>query len=115
MHRRRRRSLRAVPLGEPTYLPTRRFVNTLLRLSTSLPPSFSPRTVALSQVTMFIAIILTMAFSGAQGRQPTGIVEGEPVRITAWAPPGTTFVEGFNAVLTIIFTWGVSLEILVYR
>lgn len=54
---------------------------------------------------MGIAIILTLAFSGAQGRNPAGFNPDEPVVITAWAPKGTTFVAGFNALLNILFTW----------
>lgn len=54
---------------------------------------------------MFIAIILTLAFSGAQGRKPAGYDPSAPVYITAWAPEGTTFVQGFNAMLDILFTW----------
>lgn len=54
---------------------------------------------------MFIAIILVLAFSGAQGREPAGFEPSEPVYITAWAPKGTTFVQGMNAMLNILFTW----------
>lgn len=59
-----------------------------------------------SALSMFIAIILTLAFHGVQGANPA--VEGgitAPVRITAFAPKGTTFVDGFNAFLNIVFTW----------
>lgn len=54
---------------------------------------------------MFVAIVLTLAFSGAQGREPAGFDPADPVRITAFAPKGTTFVQGFNAMLNILFTW----------
>lgn len=54
---------------------------------------------------MGISIILTLAFSGAQGREPSGYDPSQPVYITAWAPKGTTFVQGFNALLNILFTW----------
>lgn len=54
---------------------------------------------------MFIAIVLTMAFSGANGRQPEGYDPADPVRITAWAPQGTSFVNGMLAALQILFTW----------
>lgn len=53
---------------------------------------------------MFIAIVLNLAFSGAQD-YPAGYDPTSPVYITAWAPPGTTLVEGFNACLAILFTW----------
>ncbi|CAO1629251.1 unnamed protein product [Sympodiomycopsis kandeliae] len=58
-----------------------------------------------SAVLMFIAIVLTLSFSGAQGREPAGFISSEPVTITAWAPKGTTFVAGLNACLNILFTW----------
>lgn len=54
---------------------------------------------------MFSAIVLTLAFSGAQGRNPSGLDPADPVRITAFAPKGTTFVAGLNAILNILFTW----------
>jgi hypothetical protein len=58
-----------------------------------------------SAISMGIAILLTMIFSGIQGRNPVTLEAGTPVRITAFAPPGTTFVDGFNAFLNIVFTW----------
>lgn len=45
------------------------------------------------------------SFTGIQGRNPVGLPEGESVKLTAWAPEGTTFVDGFNAFLNIVFTW----------
>ncbi|CAO1618710.1 unnamed protein product [Parajaminaea phylloscopi] len=59
-----------------------------------------------SAITMGISIILVLAFSGAQGRKPAGFDPNEPVYVTAWAPKGTTFVQGFNALLNILFTVG---------
>lgn len=58
-----------------------------------------------SAISMGIAILLLLIFSGIQGRNPVDAIPGEPVRITAFAPPGTTFVDGFNAFLNIVFTW----------
>jgi hypothetical protein len=59
-----------------------------------------------SAISMGIAILLVLIFSGIQGRNPVALAEGgEPVRITAWAPEGTTFVDGFNAFLNLVFTW----------
>lgn len=57
-----------------------------------------------SALSMFIAILLVMIFTGVQGRNPVGMDAGPPT-ITAWAPEGTTFVDGFNAFLNIVFTW----------
>lgn len=42
------------------------------------------------------------SFTGVQGKEPTGFNPAEPVRITAFAPKGTTFVDGFNAFLNIV-------------
>ncbi|PWN86587.1 hypothetical protein FA10DRAFT_256956 [Acaromyces ingoldii] len=58
-----------------------------------------------SAISMGIALLTLLIFTGIQGKNP--VIEGfdEPVRITAWAPEGTTFVDGFNAFLNIVFTW----------
>ncbi|PWN41759.1 hypothetical protein IE81DRAFT_324256 [Ceraceosorus guamensis] len=58
-----------------------------------------------SAICMFISIVLVIVFTGIIGKNPAGLKPDEPVRITAWAPEGTTFVEGFNAFLNILFTW----------
>ena len=58
-----------------------------------------------SAISMGIAILLVLIFTGIQGREPVDFVANEPVRITAWAPEGTTFVDGFNAFLNLVFTW----------
>ncbi|PWZ00254.1 hypothetical protein BCV70DRAFT_107454 [Testicularia cyperi] len=58
-----------------------------------------------SALSMFIAIILTISFTGAQG-EPA--VEGgltSPVVVSAFAPKSYTWVDGTNAVLNIVFTW----------
>lgn len=41
--------------------------------------------------------------SGVQSH-PAGYTGG-PITIRAWAPPGTTFVQGFSAVLNITYTY----------
>jgi len=58
-----------------------------------------------SAICMAIAILLVLIFSGIQGREPAGFEASDPVVIHAWAPEGTTFVQGFNALLSIIFLW----------
>ncbi|UZJ51566.1 hypothetical protein CBS101457_000886 [Exobasidium rhododendri] len=58
-----------------------------------------------SAISMGIAILLVLIFTGIQGREPVTIEPGKPVKITAWAPEGTTFVDGFNAFLNLVFTW----------
>ncbi|KAJ1018903.1 hypothetical protein NDA16_004706 [Ustilago loliicola] len=58
-----------------------------------------------SAVSMFISIMLVMIFTGIQGPNPAVKDFNEPVFITAFAPKGTGFVNGFSAALNIIFTW----------
>ncbi|KAK0524054.1 hypothetical protein OC835_006050 [Tilletia horrida] len=60
-----------------------------------------------SAASMFISILLVLIFSGVQGKHPANAKDPENViiTITAFAPPGVTFYQGFNAMLNIIFTW----------
>ncbi|ORY80240.1 transmembrane amino acid transporter protein-domain-containing protein [Leucosporidium creatinivorum] len=58
----------------------------------------------IASTTMFICTILTIAGHGAQAH-PNGWAEGDPITITVWAPEGTTFVQGMNALLNIVYTW----------
>ncbi|EPQ26919.1 uncharacterized protein PFL1_05554 [Pseudozyma flocculosa PF-1] len=58
-----------------------------------------------SAISMAISIFLVLIFTGIQGRNPAVADVTAPVRITAFAPEGTTFVDGFNAFLNIVFTW----------
>ncbi|KAL9933473.1 hypothetical protein V8E36_007649 [Tilletia maclaganii] len=56
---------------------------------------------------MLLSILLVLIFSGIQGKHPATAPDPETViiKITAFAPKGTTFVQGFSAMLNIIFTW----------
>lgn len=54
--------------------------------------------------TMLIALIMTLAFAGAEDH-PAAYDPATPVTIRAWAAPGTTFVAGMNAVLNITYTF----------
>ncbi|GAC99099.1 amino acid transporter [Pseudozyma hubeiensis SY62] len=58
-----------------------------------------------SAISMFISILLVLIFSGIQGTHPAVEDFAEPVYITAFAPKGTGFVNGFSAFLNIVFTW----------
>lgn len=49
---------------------------------------------------MFTSVMLCMVFAGIED-VPAGYVEGTVVKASALAPPGTTFVAGFNAILNI--------------
>ena len=55
-------------------------------------------------VTMFIALIMTLAFAGSEST-PVGYDPARPVTIRAWAAPGTTFVAGLSAALNISYTF----------
>ena len=59
----------------------------------------------ISAVSMFISILLVLIFTGIQGPYPDVKHFDEPVRITAFAPAGTSFVNGVTALLNILFTW----------
>jgi len=63
----------------------------------------------LSAVVMFVAIVLGMAFAGAEDHPIVGYVgkypTAGPVAISAFAADGTTFVDGLNAALNITFLW----------
>lgn len=59
----------------------------------------------ISAVSMFISIMLVMIFTGIQGPNPDVKDFSEPVHISAFAPAGTGFINGFSAFLNIVFTW----------
>ena len=54
--------------------------------------------------TMLIALIMTLAFAGAEST-PVGYDPARPVTLRAWAAPGTTFVAGLSAFLNISYTF----------
>lgn len=54
--------------------------------------------------TMFISVILAMAFAGKQDH-PNKFVESKPVTWSCWPQPGTTYVEAMTAFLNIAFTF----------
>ncbi|ORY92963.1 transmembrane amino acid transporter protein-domain-containing protein [Leucosporidium creatinivorum] len=58
----------------------------------------------LASSTMFICVWIVIIGHGIQGH-PNGWVEGDVIKITTWAPEGTTFVQGMNALLNIVYTW----------
>lgn len=59
----------------------------------------------ISAASMFIAIMLTMIFTGIQGAPDVESMDLGKVYITAFAPKGTSFVNGLSAFLNIVFTW----------
>ncbi|KAI8583521.1 hypothetical protein K450DRAFT_221572 [Umbelopsis ramanniana AG] len=58
----------------------------------------------ISAILMFTSVMLCMVFAGIED-EPAGYVEGTVVKASALAPPGTTFVAGFNAILNITYTF----------
>ncbi|GAA5858325.1 hypothetical protein JCM8547_004650 [Rhodosporidiobolus lusitaniae] len=58
----------------------------------------------IASFTMTVAAILVMVGHGVQGN-PTGWTEGFEITHSVWAPEGTTFVQGMNAVLNIVYTF----------
>ncbi|KAK9898346.1 hypothetical protein P389DRAFT_32478 [Cystobasidium minutum MCA 4210] len=55
-------------------------------------------------ISMLIALILCLAFFGVEDA-PAGFMPEVPVTVRAWAAEGTTFVQGFNAFLNIVYTF----------
>ncbi|KAK4704796.1 hypothetical protein P7C70_g1414, partial [Phenoliferia sp. Uapishka_3] len=58
----------------------------------------------LASSTMFVCTLIVLCGHGVQGT-PNGFAAGDIVTWTVWAPKGTTFVQGLNAVLNITYTW----------
>lgn len=54
---------------------------------------------------MITCVLLTLIFVGRQHQHPASLEPGEPVHLTAVAPKGTSFVDGTNALLNIVFLW----------
>lgn len=50
-----------------------------------------------------VKLTTTCLVSGVQDHPPG--YTGGPITIRAWAPPGTTFVQGFSAILNITYTY----------
>jgi len=57
-----------------------------------------------SAVTMFIAVILAIAFSGIQDH-PAGYIAGQEPLVTVWPIAGTTYVAGMSAFLNISYSF----------
>ncbi|QRG40331.1 hypothetical protein FDK38_004797 [Candidozyma auris] len=71
----------------------------------SLPRTFSSMSAVayVSAGTMFVAVVLSMAFAGVQSH-PAGY-DGTPVEWNLWPAKGTTFVQGMSAMLNIVYTF----------
>ncbi|GAA5975066.1 hypothetical protein JCM11641_000017 [Rhodosporidiobolus odoratus] len=65
--------------------------------------SFTPLGMIASG-TMFVAAVIVMAGHGVQDH-PSGWTAGLEITHSVWAPEGTTFVQGMNAVLNIVYTF----------
>ncbi|KAK7035767.1 kinase domain-containing protein [Favolaschia claudopus] len=80
-------------------------VSALLCFVVSLPRTLSQLSGlgTFSAVTMGIAVLLAIIFSGIQD-EPFGYVNGEPPIVTKFPAAGTTFVTGMSAFLNISYT-----------
>lgn len=80
-------------------------VSTIICFLISLPRTFSSMSsiAYFSAATMFIAVILAMAFAGVQDH-PFGY-NGVPVKFHLWPQKGTTYVEAMSAFLNIVYTF----------
>ena len=56
-----------------------------------------------SAVTMFLATLLSVIFSGVEAH-PAGWIEGSDPIVTLFPVEGTTFVTGMSAFLNIVYT-----------
>ncbi|ANB13273.1 hypothetical protein AWJ20_1557 [Sugiyamaella lignohabitans] len=70
----------------------------------SLPRTFSGLSslALISAVATFVSVVLAMIFSGIQD-VPAGF-DGTPVKWNLWPEPGTSYVDGMNAMLNITYT-----------
>ncbi|PVH20980.1 hypothetical protein CXQ85_004496 [Candidozyma haemuli] len=71
----------------------------------SLPRTFSSMSgvAYVSAITMFVSVVLSMAFAGVQD-YPAGY-DGSPVEWNLWPAKGTTYVQGMSAMLNILYTF----------
>ncbi|KZS95173.1 hypothetical protein SISNIDRAFT_439216 [Sistotremastrum niveocremeum HHB9708] len=72
----------------------------------TLPRTLSQLSIlgSFSAVTMGIAVLLAIIFSGVQSH-PAGYIAGEAPLVTAWPVKGTTFVTAMGAFLNITYTF----------
>ncbi len=72
----------------------------------SLPRTFSHMSFVgiFAAATMFVAVVLSMAFAGVQDH-PEGFKPGKPVHWNLWPEEGTTYVSGMSAMLNIVYTF----------
>ncbi|CAK7910225.1 hypothetical protein CAAN1_21S02586 [[Candida] anglica] len=82
-------------------------VTTVLCFLLSLPRTFSSMSIIayISAITMFIAVVLSMAFAGVQ-EHPNGYEKlHEEVVWHLWPKKGTTYVDAMSAFLNIVYTF----------
>lgn len=82
-------------------------VSAVICLILSLPRNFSSMSIIayFSAITMFVAVVLSMAFAGVQAH-PYGYesLQAE-VKWNLWPKEGTTYVEAMSAFLNIVYTF----------
>lgn len=71
----------------------------------SLPRTFSHMSFIgyFSAATMFVSVILSMAFAGVQEHPPHW--KGDAIQWNLWPQEGTTYVQGMSAMLNIVYTF----------
>jgi len=81
-------------------------VSAIICCLVSLPRTFSHMSFVgiFAACTMFIAVILSMTFSGVQS-YPEGYKNDSPVEWNLWPAKGTTYVSGMSAMLNIVYTF----------
>ncbi|GAA6023725.1 hypothetical protein JCM8202_003154 [Rhodotorula sphaerocarpa] len=58
----------------------------------------------LASSTMFVCTIIVLVGHGVQGK-PNGYVPSKPITHSVWAPEGTTFIQGVEGLLNIVYTF----------
>lgn len=81
-------------------------VTTVICFLLSLPRTFSSMSVIgyFSALTMFIAVVLAMAFAGVQ-EHPNGYEALIPVKWNLWPAEGTKYIQAMGALLNIVYTF----------
>lgn len=52
----------------------------------------------------FVCTIIVLVGHGVQGK-PNGYVPSKPITHSVWAPEGTTFIQGVEGLLNIVYTF----------
>lgn len=80
-------------------------VSAVICFVVSLPRTFSSMSLIayFSAITMFVAVVLSMAFAGVEAHP--NHYTGQPVHWNLWPEKGTSYVAAMGAVLNIVYTF----------